>query len=69
MRELSDVHFPKAERIRVILDNLSTHSAGALYKAASSPDQTFASHELPLNSNRGGGSNLNQRRQRHKRSL
>ena len=33
MRELSDVHFPKAERIRVILDNLSTHSAGALYKA------------------------------------
>ncbi len=33
MRELADVHFPKAERIRVILDNLSTHSAGALYQA------------------------------------
>ena len=33
MRELTDVHFPKAERIRVILDNLSTHSAGALYQA------------------------------------
>jgi transposase len=33
MRELSDVHFPKAERIRVVLDNLSTHSAGALYQA------------------------------------
>jgi hypothetical protein len=32
MRELCDVHFPKAERIRV-LDNLSTHSAGALYQA------------------------------------
>src|SRR5208282_5240680 len=31
MRELTDVHFPKAERIRVVLDNLSTHSAGALY--------------------------------------
>ncbi len=26
MRELADVHFPKAERIRVVLDNLSTHS-------------------------------------------
>lgn len=33
MRELSDVHFPKAERIRVVLDNLSTHTAGALYQA------------------------------------
>ena len=32
-RELCDVHFPKAERIRVVLDNLSTHSAGALYQA------------------------------------
>jgi transposase len=33
MRELTDVHFPVAERIRVVLDNLSTHSAGALYQA------------------------------------
>jgi DDE superfamily endonuclease len=31
MRELADLHYPKAERIRVALDNLSTHSAGALY--------------------------------------
>jgi hypothetical protein len=33
MRELTDVHFPMAERIRLVLDNLSTHSAGALYQA------------------------------------
>jgi hypothetical protein len=33
MRELVDVHFPEAERIRVVLDNLSTHSLGALYQA------------------------------------
>src|SRR5579863_545772 len=32
MRELADIHFSKAERIRVVLDNLSTHSAGALYQ-------------------------------------
>jgi transposase len=32
MRDLTDVHYPKAERIRVVLDNLSTHSAGALYR-------------------------------------
>ena len=33
MRELSDAHFPEADRIRVVLDNLSTHSPGALYQA------------------------------------
>jgi transposase len=33
MRELTDIHYPKAERIRVVLDNLSTHSAGALYRS------------------------------------
>src|SRR6202047_1508867 len=33
MRELADIHFPKAERIRVVLDNLSIHSPGALYQA------------------------------------
>jgi hypothetical protein len=33
MRELTDVHFPTAERIRVVLDNLSTHSVSALYQA------------------------------------
>ena len=38
MRELADVHYPEAERIRVVLDNLSTHSAGALY-------QTFPADE------------------------
>jgi len=38
MRELTDVHYPKAERIRVVLDNLSTHSVGALY-------QTFPADE------------------------
>jgi DDE superfamily endonuclease len=33
MREPTDVHFPEAERIRIVLDNLSTHSAGAIYQA------------------------------------
>ena len=33
MRELVDVHYPNAEYIRVVQDNLSTHSAGALYEA------------------------------------
>src|SRR5713226_3081550 len=33
MRELTDIDFPQAARIRVVMDNLSTHSAGALYQA------------------------------------
>jgi hypothetical protein len=33
MRELVDVHYPHAECIRVVQDNLSTHSADALYEA------------------------------------
>jgi transposase len=32
MQDLVDIHYPKAERIRVVLDNLSTHSPGALYQ-------------------------------------
>ena len=33
MRDLTDVYFPMAKLIRVVLDNLSTHSAGTLYRA------------------------------------
>jgi len=33
MRELVDVHFPEAKRVRVVMDNLNTHCEGALYKA------------------------------------
>lgn len=38
MRELVDVYFPYAEKIRVVLDNLSTHSPAALYDAFT-PDE------------------------------
>jgi transposase len=31
MRDLVDVHFPEAERITVVLDNLNTHTPAALY--------------------------------------
>lgn len=33
MRDLVDIHYPDALLIRVVPDNLSTHSAGALYDA------------------------------------
>jgi transposase len=38
MRELVDVDYPEAKLIRVVLDNLSTHSAGALYEAFPAPE-------------------------------
>ena len=33
MRDLVDIHFPNASLIRVIFDNLSTHTPAALYQA------------------------------------
>ena len=33
MRDLVDIHYPDAEVIRVVLDNLNTHRPGALYKS------------------------------------
>jgi hypothetical protein len=33
MQELVDVHFPYAQVIRVVLDNLNTHTPAALYEA------------------------------------
>ena len=38
MRELVDDHYPDADLIRVVLDNLSTHTAGALYEAFPAPE-------------------------------
>jgi hypothetical protein len=38
MAELVDVHFPKAEKIRVILDNLSFHTPAALYEVFAPAD-------------------------------
>lgn len=32
MRDLVDKHYPTAKKIRVVMDNLSTHSRGALYE-------------------------------------
>ena len=38
MRDLVDVHYPRAEQVRVVMDNLSTHSPGALYEAFPAPE-------------------------------
>jgi transposase len=38
MRELVEVDYPQAERIRVVMDNLSTHTPGSLYEAFSAEE-------------------------------
>jgi hypothetical protein len=38
MRDLTDLHYPDAALIRVVQDNLSTHSAGAMYEAFPAPE-------------------------------
>ncbi|WP_408634750.1 transposase [Paenibacillus zanthoxyli] len=32
MRELLDVHYPQAKRIRLVMDNLKTHTISSLYE-------------------------------------
>lgn len=38
MKQLCDEHYPDAKKIRVVLDNLSTHTVGALYDAFPAPE-------------------------------
>jgi hypothetical protein len=38
MRRLAEEHYPRAHKIRVVLDNLSTHTAAAFYESFSAED-------------------------------
>ena len=38
LRDLSDVHFPKADKIVLVQDNLNTHKPAALYEAFPAPE-------------------------------
>ena len=38
LKELSDVHFPDAEQIRLVQDNLITHTPASLYAAFPTPE-------------------------------
>lgn len=52
MRELSEVHFPNAERIRLVVDNLNIHTPATFYEAFDSVTarrlvQRFEFHYTP----------------------
>jgi len=38
MRDLVDIHYPRAELTRVVMDNLSTHGPGSLFEAFPAPE-------------------------------
>jgi len=44
MKDLVDIHFPRAETIRVVLDNLNTHVFGALYEGVHAGRGAAGSH-------------------------
>ncbi len=53
MRELADVHYPAAERIILVLDNLNTHGPASFYEAFSPQEarrlvQRFEFHHTPV---------------------
>jgi len=52
LRDLSDVHFPNAEKIILVMDNLNTHSLASLYVAFGAPQarrlcERFEIHYTP----------------------
>jgi transposase len=38
MRDLADIHYGEADQVRVVMDNLSTHTPGALYETFPAPE-------------------------------
>ena len=59
MRELVDVHYPKAERITVVLDNLNTHKLSSLYEVFDPPEARRIAQKLELHYTPKHGSWLN----------
>ena len=59
MKALVDVHFPNAEKIRVVLDNLNTHVLGALYEAFSPEEARRIAKRLEFHYTPKHGSWLN----------
>ena len=46
MKDLVEIHFPEAEKIRVVLDNLNTHSPAAIYEAFSPQQARYLTKKL-----------------------
>ncbi len=61
MRDLVDIHFPKAEKIILVMDNLNTHKLASLYKAFEAAEARRIIEKLELHHTPKHGSWLNMR--------
>jgi len=59
IKDLVDVHYPDAERIVLVLDNLNTHGPGSLYEAFPPEEARRLSRKLELHYTPKHGSWLN----------
>ena len=60
MRRLADEHYPEAEKVRVVLDNLNTHTPASLYKAFEPEEARRLSRRLEFHHTPKHASWLNQ---------
>lgn len=59
VRELVDVHYPEAERLVLVMDNLNTHTIGSLYEAFSPQEARRIARKLEIHYTPKHGSWLN----------
>jgi len=59
MKDLVDIHFPAAETIRVVLDNLNTHTPAALYEVFEPAEARRIARKLEFHRTPKHGSWLN----------
>jgi transposase len=59
IRELVDVHYPEAEKIVLVMDNLNTHSLGSLYEAFAPAEAWRLAQKLEIHYTPKHGSWLN----------
>jgi len=59
IREVADVHYPDAEKIVLVLDNLNTHLQGALYEAFEPAEARRLAEKLEIHHTPKHGSWLN----------
>ena len=59
IREILDVHYPDAEKVRLVLDNLNTHTGASLYEAFSPTEARHLLSRLEIHYTLKHGSWLN----------
>jgi len=59
IRDLVDVHYPQAERIRLVMDNLNTHKVASLYEAFAPAEARRIAQHLEIHHTPKHGSWLN----------